>query len=183
MVMVITLLAIFLISCGSQQSQNGATEQGTQSTQAGGATENIQIFDETQGTQTTEGTDGTEGAEDMPISERAKNAYAAHLDKKPGHTGGTFLYVADDTVLIVSNSDDKTYKSIDEAKTALYGSKAGDYSTHEVSKGLFLVFKTDDPYVYAIPASQGVQNAITRAYQLTDIEWTPVADMPGVDKN
>ena len=27
-----------------------------------------------------------------------------------------------------------------------------------------------------------MKNAIARAYQLTDIEWTPVASMPGVDK-
>ena len=37
-------------------------------------------------------------------------------------------------------------------------------------------------YTHAIPQSQGVVNAIARAYQLTDVEWTPVADMPGIKK-
>ena len=34
----------------------------------------------------------------------------------------------------------------------------------------------------ALPESQGVQNAIDRAYSLTDVEWTPLEDVPGVKK-
>ena len=37
-------------------------------------------------------------------------------------------------------------------------------------------------YVHAVPENQGVQNALDRAYLLTDTEWTPVADVPGVQK-
>jgi len=35
---------------------------------------------------------------------------------------------------------------------------------------------------HAVPESQGVQNAIARAYALTDVEWTPKKDVPGVQK-
>ena len=44
------------------------------------------------------------------------------------------------------------------------------------------VFATGTEYTHAVPESQGVANAIARAYQLTDVEWTPLADMPGVNK-
>ena len=40
----------------------------------------------------------------------------------------------------------------------------------------------DGNYTHAIPENQGVQNAIDRAYSLTDVEWTPLADVPGVKK-
>ena len=41
---------------------------------------------------------------------------------------------------------------------------------------------SDSGYSHAIPENQGVQNAIDRAYALTDVEWTPLADVPGVQK-
>ena len=44
------------------------------------------------------------------------------------------------------------------------------------------VVATSAEYTHAVPESQGVANAIDRAYQLTDVEWTPQADMPGVNK-
>ena len=34
----------------------------------------------------------------------------------------------------------------------------------------------------ALPENQGVRNAILRAYSLTDVEWTPLEDVPGVKK-
>ena len=37
-------------------------------------------------------------------------------------------------------------------------------------------------YTHGEPENQGVANAIARAYQLTDVEWTPLADVPGVQK-
>lgn len=37
-------------------------------------------------------------------------------------------------------------------------------------------------YAHAVPENQGVQNAIDRAYLLTDVEWTPLLDVPGVKK-
>ena len=40
----------------------------------------------------------------------------------------------------------------------------------------------DGNYTHAIPENQGVQNAIDRAYSLTDVEWTPLANVPGVKK-
>ena len=40
----------------------------------------------------------------------------------------------------------------------------------------------DLDYTHAEPENQGIANAIERAYHLTDVEWTPVADMPGVKK-
>ena len=43
-------------------------------------------------------------------------------------------------------------------------------------------FAASPEYTHAVPESQGVANAIARAYQLTDVEWTPLADMPGVNK-
>ena len=43
-------------------------------------------------------------------------------------------------------------------------------------------FAASTEYTHAVPESQGVANAIARAYQLTDVEWTPLADMPGVNK-
>jgi hypothetical protein len=36
-------------------------------------------------------------------------------------------------------------------------------------------------YTHAIPENEGVRNAIDRAYLLTDVEWTPIEDVPGVD--
>ena len=36
-------------------------------------------------------------------------------------------------------------------------------------------------YTHAIPESEGVQNVKDRAYLLTDVEWTPIEDVPGVD--
>ena len=44
------------------------------------------------------------------------------------------------------------------------------------------VIATSTEYTHAVAESQGVANAIARAYQLTDVEWTPVADMPGIKK-
>ena len=35
-------------------------------------------------------------------------------------------------------------------------------------------------HTHALPENQGVQNAIDRAYLLTDVEWTPLADVPGL---
>lgn len=43
--------------------------------------------------------------------------------------------------------------------------------------------EADPGYTHAIPENQGVQNVIDRAYQLTDVEWTPIADMPGLKGN
>ena len=40
----------------------------------------------------------------------------------------------------------------------------------------------DGNYTHAVPENQGVQNAIDRAYSLTDVEWTPLANVPGVKK-
>ena len=41
----------------------------------------------------------------------------------------------------------------------------------------------EDGYRHAVAENQGVQNVIDRAYLLTDVEWTPVADMPGLKGN
>ena len=113
----------------------------------------------------------------------ATDALASYLTQKPGHAGGIFLYVADNRTISVTNGTvTGNYQSIDEAKSAICGDKAGKYSTKEVSTGLFLLVNNDDPYFHAVPKSQGVKNAVDRAYQLTDIKWTPVADMPGVAK-
>ena len=38
-------------------------------------------------------------------------------------------------------------------------------------------------YTHAIPENQGVQNVIDRAYLLTDVEWTPLKDVPGLKGN
>ena len=38
----------------------------------------------------------------------------------------------------------------------------------------------DHGYTHAVPENQGVQNVIDRAYLLTDVEWTPKADVPGL---
>ena len=35
-------------------------------------------------------------------------------------------------------------------------------------------------YTYAAPRSEGVANAIARAYQLTDVTWTPLKNVPGI---
>jgi len=35
---------------------------------------------------------------------------------------------------------------------------------------------------HAVPENRGVANAIARAYALTDVEWTPKRDVPGVQK-
>ena len=35
-------------------------------------------------------------------------------------------------------------------------------------------------YTHAIPENQGVQNVIDRAYLLTDVEWTPLKNVPGL---
>ncbi|MBR5289500.1 MAG: DUF4886 domain-containing protein, partial [Erysipelotrichaceae bacterium] len=40
----------------------------------------------------------------------------------------------------------------------------------------------DSAYTHAVPENVGVKNAIERAYLLTDVEWTPLADVPGVQK-
>lgn len=112
----------------------------------------------------------------------AKDAHASYLAQKPVHASGIFLYETDGYVVtIANNADTGIYKSTDEAKTALFGDKAGDYSSKEVSTGLFLLTKTDDPYFHAVPESQGVINTIARAYQLADLQWTPQGGVvPGV---
>ena len=38
----------------------------------------------------------------------------------------------------------------------------------------------DMGYTHAVPESQGVANVIERAYLLSDVEWTPIADVPGL---
>lgn len=38
-------------------------------------------------------------------------------------------------------------------------------------------------YTHAVPENQGVQNTLDRAYLLTDVEWAPQADMPGIQKS
>ena len=69
------------------------------------------------------------------------------------------------------------YKTADEAK----GAMGSDYTTAKVAEGLFLLLKADNPYVAAVPESQGVQNTIDRAYQLADLQWTPQGGIvPGV---
>ncbi len=37
-------------------------------------------------------------------------------------------------------------------------------------------------FTHAVPESRGAANAIARAYALTDVEWTPKKDVPGVQK-
>ena len=62
--------------------------------------------------------------------------------------------------------------------------EAGEHA-HSFKNGtctLCNVSVLDLNYTHAVPQNQGVANAIERAYSLTDIEWTPVADMPGVAK-
>ena len=41
----------------------------------------------------------------------------------------------------------------------------------------------DPKYTHAAIENQGVQNVIDRAYLLTDAEWTPIADVPGLSGN
>ena len=56
---------------------------------------------------------------------------------------------------------------------------------HQYKNGICKVCNTsalDSGFIHAKPENQGVANAIARAYQLTDVEWTPAADMPGVKK-
>ena len=172
----VATFATVMTACGKEGSQDtdGFTELETNHTQSSSQQETNNTQNVTQ-----------QETNKTPVSpeQAAQDAHTSHVAKKPGHTGGTFLYQADNTVVAITNGAvSGSYKSIDEAKAALFGSKAGDYSATEVSTGLFLLTKTDDPYVHAVPESQGVKNAIARAYQLTDIEWTPVASMPGVDK-
>ncbi len=38
-------------------------------------------------------------------------------------------------------------------------------------------------YTSAVPENQGVKNVIDRAYLLTDVEWTPLDDVPGLSGN
>ena len=60
-----------------------------------------------------------------------------------------------------------------------------DASDHSYSNGICIVCDfgaSEQAYTHAHPENQGVSNAIARAYQLTDVEWTPQADMPGVNK-
>ena len=40
----------------------------------------------------------------------------------------------------------------------------------------------EEEFTHAVPKSEGVANAIRRAYQLTDVQWTPAKNMPGVLK-
>lgn len=113
----------------------------------------------------------------------AKAALASYLTQKHGHTAGTFLYTAGNRALVLTkDAITGEYASINEAKSAIFGSDAGKYRTKEVAAGLLLLVNGEDPYFRAVPKSQGVQNVIDRAYQLTDIEWTTVAGMPGVAK-
>ena len=123
-----------------------------------------------------------ETASTTKITETAQAAYTAYAAEKPGHTAGVFLYEAEGAVATIADrAVTGTYKSADEAKTALFGDKAGDYSGKEVAAGLTLLLKTDDPYVHAAHESQGVTNTVERAYQLADLEWTPQGGVvPGV---
>ena len=68
-------------------------------------------------------------------------------------------------------------------------SYAGDYTdtaAHSYKNGICTVCgsdaRDDSGFIHAVPESQGVANAITRAYALTDVEWTPKQDVPGVKK-
>ena len=42
-------------------------------------------------------------------------------------------------------------------------------------------FHASEAYTHAVIENQGVQNMIDRAYLLTDVEWTPLADVPGLE--
>ena len=119
-----------------------------------------------------------ETANKYAVAEQAaKDAYTAYLTQKPGHTGGTFLYQTDGYVFsLADGAVAGNFTGMDEAKASM----EGDYTTKEVATGLYLLLKTDDPYIHAVPASQGVKNAIARAYLLADLEWTPLAEVPGV---
>ena len=119
---------------------------------------------------------------DANVTAAAQSAYTAYVTEKPGHTGGTFLYEADGcTAAIADGAVTGTYKSADAAKTALFGDATDAYSAKEVASGLTLLFKTDNPYIHAVPASQGVKNTVERAYQLADLQWTPMGGVvPGV---
>ena len=63
----------------------------------------------------------------------------------------------------------------------------GDFivcSTDEYNNSIYAKANNQSASVSAlvpdVPQSEGVQNAILTARQFTDIEWTPVADMPGI---
>jgi len=56
---------------------------------------------------------------------------------------------------------------------------------HSYKNGICITCRSnalDLDYTHAIAKNQGVQNAINRAYLLTDVEWTPLADVPGVQE-
>ena len=126
---------------------------------------------------------GNNGSEATKAGQEAQKAYTSYVTQKPTHAGGIFLYKASDGKIaaIADGAVAGIHKNADEAKTALLGNEAGKYTAKEVASGLQLLVQTDSPYVHALK-SQGVKNAVARAYQLTDVEWTPVADMPGVKK-
>ena len=116
------------------------------------------------------------------IADAAQTAYTVYVAQKPGHAGGVFLYEANGSVAAIADcAITGTYKTTDEAKAALFGDKAGEYSSKEVAAGLTLLFKADDPYIHAVHESQGVTNTVARAYQLADLQWTPQGGVvPGV---
>ena len=85
-----------------------------------------------------------------------------------------------------------TFKYRDETQAFDVSKPLSDYitieapHTHTYKNGICancgMNVRDDADYTHAIPENQGVQNAIDRAYSLTDVEWTPLANVPGVKK-
>lgn len=60
-----------------------------------------------------------------------------------------------------------------------------DTTAHSYTNGICSVCNNsildlEKGYTHAIPENQGVQNVIDRAYLLTDVEWTPLKNVPGL---
>jgi len=86
----------------------------------------------------------------------------------------TFGYIGTTTLPLVNGT--LSYISVWEC---------GESHTHTYKNGICIGCGSsvhDAGYTHAVPASQGVVNAIGRAYALTDVEWTPLKDVPGVQK-
>lgn len=131
---------------------------------------------------TTSSTAATENTVEITPEQKAKDAYTAYVSQNTAHSGDMFLYATDNCIVAIMNGAvTGSYQSIDEAKAATLGDGADAYTTKEVGQGLFLLGKIVDLYTPAVPESQGVKNAIERAYQLADLQWTPEGGVvPGV---
>ena len=84
-------------------------------------------------------------------------------------------------VLVLTLSLFAGCKKADTATTDTTGTTqaAGSSETQAATGGN--TNQDGDQYTHAVPESQGVKNAIERAYQLTDLQWTPQGGIvPGV---